>query len=87
MENDIVDGYKELLAVVGVSGTRMFHEQLFRQLYMSFEYQIQQMSCTDKMRTVCVLKGLRGESRGMGDMVERWSSSFIEKHLDIVADM
>lgn len=87
MENDIVDGYKELLGVVGVSGTRMFHEQLFRQLYMSFEYQIQQMSCTDKMRTVSVLKGLRGESRGMGDMVERWSSSFIDKHLDIVADM
>ena len=87
MENDIVDGYKELLAVVGVSGTRMFHEQVFRQLYMSCEYQIQQMSCTDKMRTVCVLKGLGGEARGMGDLVEGWSSRFIGKHLDIVADM
>lgn len=86
MENDILEGYRELLAVVGMSGTQMFHEQLFRQLYRSFEYQLRQMSGSDKMRTVCVLKGLKGESRGMSEMVERWSNTFIDKYLDIVAD-
>lgn len=86
MENDIVHGYRELLAVVGVSGTQMFHEQIFRQLYRSFEYQLREMSHSDKMRTVCVLKGLRGESRGMSEVVDRWSNTFIDKYLDIVAN-
>ena len=86
MENDIVDGYRELLAVVGVSGTEMFHEHMFRHLYRSFEYQLQEMSISDKMRTVCVLKALKRESRGMSEMVERWSNTFIDKYIDIVAD-
>eukprot|EP00903_Cladosiphon_okamuranus_P017777 g16363.t1 len=87
MENDIIYGYKELLATVGLSGTPMFHDHVFTQLYMAFQLNIQQMACTDKMRTVCVLKGLKAESRGMGDTVKHWSSSFIDKQLEIVAEL
>lgn len=86
MENDIVEGYRELLAVVDVSGTRMFHEQLFRQLYLSFEYKLRQMSGSEKMRTVCVLKGLEGRPSAWVTWLGAGAPVFFYKYLDIVAD-
>lgn len=81
LENDVVEAYRDLLSVVHVSGTRMFSEQIFRDVYLRFDSHVRQMFANDSTRTICVLKGLRNECRGMDDLVQKWSLTLIDGYL------
>ncbi|CAM9706441.1 unnamed protein product [Ectocarpus sp. 6 AP-2014] len=82
LENDVVWTYKNLLAAVDVSGTAMFREDLFRDAYVKFDSHVRQMFANDGLRTVCVLKGLKFEYRGMSDTLDGWSTKLIDSYLN-----
>lgn len=81
MENDVPVTYRQLLSVVEFSGTSMFHEQLFKELFANFDRQVHQMSQNDAKRTVCVLNSLRAESTDMLDVTHRWSCDVIDRYI------
>lgn len=84
MENDVLVTYRQLLSVVSFSGTPMFHEQLFKELFAVFDRQVHQMRQNDAMRTVCVLKSLRSESTLASERTRRWSCDVIDRYVNLV---
>lgn len=83
LENEVVICYREMLEAVSLSASPMFEEDTFRELYYNFDHQVKQMFHNDSLRTVCVLKGLRSLSGGMGQYAKDWSSSIISRYLKL----
>lgn len=84
MENDVPATYRQLLALVDLSGTVMFNEQLFKEFVAMFDRQVQQMRKNDATRTVCVLNSLRAESMHMPERTHRWSHDMLDHYVSIV---